>query len=68
MQALPPANGIPACGEQAGGPASLTPRSHWRDAEPPAHLPTSPPAEVPYDDEDRFVEVLKKAGLTGDDA
>lgn len=22
------------------------------------------PAEVPYDDEDKFVEVLKKAGLT----
>lgn len=25
-------------------------------------------AEVPYDDEDQFVSVLKKAGLTGDDA
>lgn len=33
---------------------------------PPTHSLTHPPlpAEVPFDDEDKFVEVLKKAGLT----
>lgn len=44
---------------------TLGPHANVPSCAPP---PLTASTEVPYDDEDQFVAVLKKAGLTGDDA